>query len=91
MNPFDLKAGAARPPRAARGDRPLFHRALYRRGAFDLIAVWKKDRTLAFAAYYNWSLGWQLQLGGTPRGSPPRRCGSHVISMFERSANPSPA
>jgi len=53
MNPFDLKAGAARPPRAARGDRPLFHRALYRRGAFDLIAVWKKDRTLAFAAYYN--------------------------------------
>jgi uncharacterized membrane protein len=84
MNPFDLKAALL-----ARHAQHVviihFPIALFIIGAaFDLIAVWKKNRTLACAAYYNviaaavsalpavatGLLAWQLQLGGkTPRGN----------------------
>lgn len=78
MNPFDLKAVLL-----ARHAQHVviihFPIALFIGGvAFDLLAVWRKNRILASAAYYNviaaailalpavatGLLAWQLQLGG---------------------------
>ena len=84
MNPFDLKAALL-----ARHAQHVviihFPIVLFLTGvAFDLIAAWEKNRTLALVAYYNLVaaavavlpavatglLAWQLLLGGkTPRGN----------------------
>jgi uncharacterized membrane protein len=84
MNPFDIRAVLL-----ARHAQHVvlihFPIALFITGAaFDVLAVWKKNRILAAAAYYNLVaaavsalpamatglLAWQLQLGGkTPRGN----------------------
>ncbi|PYU27293.1 MAG: hypothetical protein DMG32_07695 [Acidobacteria bacterium] len=84
MNPFDLRAAVL-----ARHAQHVviihFPIALFICGvAFDLVAVWRHNRALAVAAYYNLVaaaisalpavatglMAWQLQLGGkTPRGN----------------------
>jgi uncharacterized membrane protein len=79
VNPFDLKA-ALLAKHAQHVVMIHFPIALFMAGlAFDLLALWKKNRALATAAYYNLTaaavatlpavatglLAWQWQLGGT--------------------------
>lgn len=84
MNPFDLKA-ALLARHAQHVVMIHFPIALFICGvAFDLLASWRHNRTLAAAAHYNvvaaavstlpavvtGLLAWQLQFGGkTPRGN----------------------